>query len=124
MPVHHYQRDGWMRTDSNGGGAMNYEPNSYGGPVESAESKISPFEVSGEADSIRYPDDDHFTQAGDLYRLMTDEEKDRLIQAIVHHMKDVEKEEIKRRQIEHFYKADEEYGSRVAEGLGIDIAVK
>ncbi len=124
VPVHHYQRDGWMRTDSNGGGAMNYEPNSYGGPVESAESKISPFEVSGEADSIRYPDDDHFTQAGDLYRLMTDEEKDRLIQAIVHHMKDVEKEEIKRRQIEHFYKADEEYGSRVAEGLGIDIAVK
>ncbi|GIQ62297.1 hypothetical protein PACILC2_08650 [Paenibacillus cisolokensis] len=36
-------------------------------------------------------------------------------------MKPVEKDEIKLRQIGHFYKADPEYGRRVAEGLGLSI---
>ncbi len=33
-PVHHYYRDGQMRFDGNAEGAVNYEPNSFGGPVE------------------------------------------------------------------------------------------
>ena len=32
-PVHTYNRDGAMRFDGNGGGAANYEPNSFGGPI-------------------------------------------------------------------------------------------
>jgi catalase len=39
-PVHSpYARDGVMRGDSNYGGAVNYEPNSMGGPVEDAKGK-------------------------------------------------------------------------------------
>lgn len=116
-----YQRDGQMRLDGNSGGSVNYEPNSFDGPKEDAPSKINPFEVYGEADSVVYENDDHFTQAGDLYRLMSSDEKDRLIKAVVNHMKPVEYDEIKLRQIEHFYKADPEYGERVAEGLGLSV---
>lgn len=36
-------------------------------------------------------------------------------------MKPVKLEEIKLRQIGHFYKADPEYGTRIAEGLGLPI---
>jgi catalase len=36
-------------------------------------------------------------------------------------MKPVTKEEIKLLQIGHFYKADPEYGTRVAEGLGLSV---
>jgi catalase len=36
-------------------------------------------------------------------------------------MKPVELEEIKLRQIGHFYKADPEYGTRIAEGLGLSV---
>ncbi|WP_091661802.1 catalase [Alteribacillus iranensis] len=118
---HNYQRDGYMRVDGNGGSSVNYEPNSFDGPKESPETKLTPFEVSGQVDSVSYDRDDHYTQAGDLYRLMSDEEKDRLIEAVVNHMKPVEKEEIKLRQISHFYKADPEYGRRVAEGLGLSV---
>lgn len=50
---------------------------------------------------------------------MSEEERARLIANIVSAMKPVEKEEIKLRQIGHFYKADPEYGRRVAEGLGL-----
>ncbi|HLR81184.1 MAG TPA: catalase [Bacillota bacterium] len=119
--VHNYHRNGYMRVDDNGGSAPNYEPNSYDGPVEDPLKKINPFEVSGEADSVAYDREDHFTQAGDLYRLMSDDEKTRLIENFVNHMKPVEKEEIKLRQIGHFYKADPEFGERIAEGLGLSV---
>jgi catalase len=119
--VNTYQRDGQMRFDDNGGGSINYEPNSYGNPAETPENKINPFEVSGFAESVAYDHSDHYTQAGDLYRLMSEEERTRLANNIVEGMKPVKKDEIKLRQIEHFYKADPEYGERVANGLGLTV---
>ncbi|MEW4057710.1 catalase [Bacillus siamensis] len=119
--VKNYQRDGQMRFDDNGGRSVYYEPNSFGGPKESPEDKQAAYPVSGFADSVSYNHHDHYTQAGDLYRLMSEEERARLVANIVGAMKPVEKEEIKLRQIGHFYKADPEYGRRVAEGLGLPL---
>ncbi|MGM9955406.1 MAG: catalase KatA [Peribacillus sp.] len=116
-----YQRDGFMRADDNGKGSVYYEPNSFGGPAESNENKLAPFEVSGKAAQVAYNHHDHYTQAGDLYRLLSDEEKTRLVENVVGAMKPVELEEIKLRQIGHFYKADPEYGTRIAEGLGLAV---
>lgn len=118
---HNYQRDGQMRFNSNGGGSVYYEPNSFEGPKEAPQEKMVPYEVSGMAESVAYDRDDHYTQAGDLYRLMNEEERTRLIDTIVSAMKPVEKEDIKLRQIRHFYKAAPEYGKRVAEGLGLGV---
>ncbi|MFD0682776.1 MULTISPECIES: catalase KatA [unclassified Paenibacillus] len=119
--VNNYQRDGQMRHDNNGGGSVYYEPNSYGGPTETPETKQAAYEVSGLADSVAYDHNDHYTQAGDLYRLLSEDERARLVQTIVGAMQPVEKDEIKLRQIGHFYKADPEYGQRVAEGLGLSV---
>ncbi|TCP21650.1 catalase [Scopulibacillus darangshiensis] len=113
-----YQRDGVMRCDDNGGDSVHYEPNSLGGPKESPEHTPAPFVVSGTVESVAYDKDDHYTQPGDLYRLLSEREKSRLISNIVGAMKPVKKE-IQLRQIEHFRKADPEYGARVAEGLGV-----
>ncbi|PKG23543.1 catalase KatA [Niallia nealsonii] len=120
-PVHNNQRDGQMRFDGNGGGSVYYEPNSFGGPTESPADKATPFAVSGVADSVAYDHYDHYTQAGDLYRLLSEEERTRLVENIVGAMTPVELEEIKLRQIGHFYKADPEYGTRIAEGLGLSV---
>ncbi|MFC3885022.1 catalase KatA [Bacillus songklensis] len=119
--VHNYQRDGHMRFDNNGGGSVYYEPNSFGGPTESPENKPAAYAISGVADSVSYDHHDHYTQAGDLYRLLSEEERTRLVQNIVDSMKPVTTEEIKLRQIQHFYKADPEYGTRVAKGLGLSV---
>jgi catalase len=119
--VHNYQRDGQMRFDNNGSGSVYYEPNSYGGPTESPENKPAAYPVSGVADSVGYDHHDHYTQAGDIYRLQTEEERARLVANIVGSMSPVESDEIKLRQISHFYKADPEYGTRVAEGLGLKV---
>ncbi|WP_170848299.1 catalase [Lentibacillus halodurans] len=116
-----YQFDGQMRYD-NGGRSINYEPNRYEtAPKEDPDTKVNPFEVYGNADSVYYSEADHYTQAGDLYRLMSEDEKERLIKAVVGHMEQVDYDDIKLLQIEHFYKADPEYGERVAQGLGLSV---
>jgi len=121
VEVNNYQRDGQMRSDNNGGGSVYYEPNSFGGPTEAPAARTTAFPVSGVAESVAYDHNDHYTQAGDLYRLMTEDERARLIETVVGAMKPVERDDIKLRQIQHFYKADPEYGERVAKGLGLAI---
>lgn len=118
-----YHQDGFMRMDDNNGAGPNYEPNSFGGPVEQPEVKQPPLSISGDADRYAAAERvDNFKQPGDLFReVMDDEERERLISNIVGDMKGVSEEAIQIRQIEHFFKADPEYGRGVAEGLGIDI---
>lgn len=116
-----YQRDGAMRLDGNGGSSVYYEPNSLNGPVESSEAKPTSVEVTGTTGSVPYNDEDHYTQAGDLYRLLSSDEQDRLIANIVSSMTPVTDQGIKKRQIQHFLKADQDYGKRVAQGLNIPL---
>ncbi|WP_455662515.1 catalase KatA [Pradoshia sp.] len=121
VEVNNHQRDGQMNPTSNGGGSMYYEPNSFGGPNESKQDKQAEFEVEGYAASTAYDNDDFYTQAGDLYRLLSSEERANLVNNIVGSMKGVTHPEIVERQIQHFYKADPEYGTLVAAGLGINV---
>jgi len=121
-PMHSYQRDGSMRFDANGSGGPNYYPNSFGGPAPDAKASEPSLEVTGQAarQDYTHPNDD-FVQAGDLYRkVMTDRDRDHLISNIVDHLGGAERR-IQRRQCAIFYKADPEYGRRVAEGLKLDI---
>jgi len=118
-----YQRDGYMRLDENGGGGPNYWPNSMGGPGPDPSVAEPPIDLEGQA--ARHPQeltDDDFVQAGDLYRkVMTDTDRDHLIGNIVAHLGGAQKR-LQLRQSALFAKADPEYGHRVAEGLGLDVA--
>ena len=118
-PVHTYHRDGAMRFDGNSGNAPNYETNSFDGPQEDPSYRQPPLPLEGAADRYEQRSgSDDFIQAGDLYRLMTPDQQQRLIDNIVGSMASVPKE-IQQRQVDHFTKADPEYGRRVAEGLGL-----
>jgi catalase len=72
-PVHSYHRDGAMRVDGNHGGTLGYEPNSEGEWQEQPDYREPPLQLSGDADHWNYREDDadYFSQAGDLFRLMT-----------------------------------------------------
>ncbi len=123
--VRNYQRDGAMRFDDNAGRGPNYEPNSFGGPVENPALKEASygFELRGFAERYdkEYAGNDNYTQAGNLFRLLKPEEREHLISNLVDHMGPVPRE-IQIRQTRHFYKADPAYGEGVAAGLGIDKA--
>lgn len=112
-----------MRSDPNGGSGPNYYPNSFNGPmpeIDSAEPQV-PLDGSGARYEFIRPNDD-FVQAGDLYRkVMTPMDRDHLISNLVGHMSGAKKR-IQYRQTAIFYRADEEYGSRVAKGLGLDVS--
>jgi catalase len=117
VPVDNYHRDGAMRFDENGGGSVNYEPNSFGGPVEDRRFKEPPLRISGDADRYDHREDnDDYTQAGNLYRLMTDAERASLHVAIAGAMQGVPTE-IVERQITHFAKADPAYAEGVRRAL-------
>jgi catalase len=122
-PVHHYHRDGHLRFDGNSGASPNYEPNSFGGPVEDDSYREPPLRIDGNADRYDHREgNDDYTQAGNLFRLMTAEQRQRLIGNIVASMQTVPRE-IQERQVRHFYKADPAYGEGVARGLDLPIAV-
>jgi catalase len=122
-PETSYQRDGFMRVDANGEGGPNYWPNSFGGPEPDLEYREPQFEVTGTAGRFpfTFPNDD-FVQAGNLYRqAMNDQDRSNLVGNIVDHLGGAQKR-IQLRQTALFFKADPEYGRRVAEGLGLEMS--
>lgn len=120
-PMHSYARDGSMRFDDNGGASVNYAPNSFGGPVPDESVMEPPLPLSGDAgrhDPLDGQGVDDFSQAGDLFRIMTPAQQKSLMDAIAGAMASVP-EDIQRRQIGHFSKADPAYGGGVAKRLGL-----
>jgi catalase len=112
-----------MRFDENGGGGPNYWPNTFAGPapdVAAADPQVAVEGLTGRHE-YSHPSDD-FVQAGDLYRdVMTDEERDHLVGNIVGHLSGAQKR-IRLRQCALFYGADPDYGTRVAQGVGVNAA--
>ena len=114
-------RDGFMQ-QGQFGDRRNYEPSYFNDYVEDKNALEPPLFVQEGDVMYKYDhreyEDDYFVQAGDLYRLMTAEQKEALCQNIKESMEGVP-DEIKKRQLEHFKKADKAYGKRVAELLGL-----
>ena len=118
-PVDNYGRDGLMRFNDNGKRSKNYEPNSFGGPVQTDERLYDGLPVAGV--SGPYPWDeratDNFSQAGDMYRLIAEDAKQRLVDAIADGLSQVSKDDIIERSIAHFRAADPDYGARVEQAV-------
>ncbi len=115
-----YGRDGLMRFDGNGGGSKNYEPNSFGGPVQSNEPLYAPLPLVGATGSFAWtphPADTDFVQGGDLYRLMSEDEKTRLVENIAGSLSRVSRQEIIDRSIRNFSAADKDLGDRLEKAV-------
>ncbi len=122
-PVHTYHADGSMRLAGHSNPDAYYEPNTVGGPAQAEQYREPPLKISGDADRYNHRDgNDDYRQPGDLFRLMTADQKQQLFHNIKAAMDGVPVEIIKR-QLVHFYKADPEYGKGVAAAVGIDLDV-
>jgi catalase len=116
-PVHNYYRDGTLRFDQNGGGSVNYEPNSFNGPKQDPSTKEPPLKLTGEADRYDHrAGNDDYAQPGNLFRLMNAAQKEQLFGNIAAAMQGVP-EEIVHRQLAHFAKADPAYAEGVEKAL-------
>ncbi|MCI1857556.1 MAG: catalase [Sporolactobacillus sp.] len=116
--VHNYERDGFMAQGQDG--SVNYEPNSHGGPVEDPDARVHPDGVHGKIGNYKPYDRDYYSAAGRLYRVMSADERDRLIQTIAKNLGSATSREVKVLETKQFYRADPDYGSRVAKALDIE----
>lgn len=126
--VNNYERDGAMRIDANGEDAPNYYPNSFDSQVvDTSYSEPSSFLESNEMGWFdrNEADDDHFTQPGLLFtKAMNDYDRHNLVSNIIDSMNGItgpKRIEIINRQLCHFFRANPNLGSAVAQGLGFDI---
>jgi catalase len=129
--TNNYQRDGQMRTDGNGGENPNYFPNSFDDIQIDQAYKEPPFEVNSHyADSYDRNcegENDHFSQPGNLFKIMSAEQQQNTINNIVSHMSGIEgpkKNEIINRQMSHWYRVDGGLGAGIADGLGIEVVME
>ncbi|RAZ61474.1 catalase [Campylobacter hyointestinalis] len=111
------------------GGAMNngsykqephayYEPNSFGGPVESAKFAEPDLAIGDVAQKFNHREyyADYYTDPRALYKILPADEKDRLYSNIAESMEGV-KDEIIQRAISHFEQIDPEYAKGVKAAL-------
>ncbi|WP_414168010.1 catalase [Streptoverticillium reticulum] len=102
--------------DGRHGRAKNYEPNSFGGPVQTDRPLWQPAAVTGPTGThpaAVHAEDNDFVQAGNLYRLMSEPEKERLIANLAGFIAKVSRDEIAERAIGNFRQADPDYGKRL-----------
>jgi catalase len=104
-------------------GDYNYQPNRAPNTIaEDPAVDISPVAIVG-GTTVHAPIrvKDEYRQAGELYRSVRKQDQDDLITNLVHDLSQVTNPDITLEMVSHFYKADKEYGTRVAEGLHIDV---
>ncbi|MDH5524627.1 MAG: catalase [Desulfobulbaceae bacterium] len=118
-PVNTYHLDGSMRFDAPGGPDAYYEPNSFNGPAQDQSFREPPLKISGDADRYNHRDgNDDYRQPGDLFRLMSADQKSQLFNNLAGAMEGVPADIIQR-QLGHFHKADPAYAAGVAAALGV-----
>lgn len=126
--TNNYQRDGRMRVDGNGGQNPNYYPNSFD-EIEIDLNYIEPpLELSGKIadwyDRNCEGENDHFSQPGKLFQIMTPEQQKNTIHNITAAMSGIEgpkKDLITNRQLCHWFRVNASLGKGIAAGLGVEI---
>jgi len=125
VPVATNQRDGQMAFHVDAGGAnphVNYEPSSTGGLAEAPTSGQAhePL-IEGRLTRSSIERTNNYAQAGERFRTMPEWERDDLVSNLGTLLGDCEKH-IQEKMVWHFSQCDEDFGRRVAEGVGLDYA--
>ncbi|MGW0644332.1 catalase [Streptomyces badius] len=118
--VDNYGRDGLHATRNGSRHDKNYEPNSYAGPAQTDAALAAPLAIHGWTGTHEAPahaKDDDFFQAGELYRLMSEDEKGRLVANIAGGLSQVTRDDVIEKNLAHFHAADADYGKRVEKAV-------
>jgi catalase len=121
MPIYSYYLPQTLAAFANKGGGVNFYPNDRtgtGAPAPMPEIAEPPMPILGEAWIKAYDtqDEDNFTQAGTLYRLMSNDQKNPLTgniaNGLIHATASVQE-----RMLAQFATADADYAVRVKQAM-------
>lgn len=122
--VYNYQRDGPATVNGNQGSAVNYEPNSMGGPVEDPSKAALRYEVKGFAGRNVFENmgDVDYEQPRQLWvKVFKEESRAYLVNAMAGSMMKA-RLDIKERMIKLCSRVHPDFGERLAKALGIQPA--
>lgn len=106
-------------SQTGGDASPNYGPNSTKAALVEPSTFAEPaLRLDGEADRYSRYNQDDFTQAGNLYRIFPEDEKARLIATICGSLSQTTMD-VQQTMVEHFTKADADYGQRIKQALGL-----
>lgn len=114
-----YNQDGAMNY-GNTSSDINYQPNSDK-VVEDKNAKHSSTELSGFVQQATLKKQQNFSQAGDLYRSFSSQEKANLIRNLSGDLSAVNDKNIQHTLLSFFYKADKDYGTRLTKAAQGDL---
>jgi catalase len=132
-PMNHYQRDGAFAGSfaasgcpaggNSSGDAVNFFPNDQadsGAPVPDSQLIAPPMPVLEDAWIGHHDqaDEDYYSQAGDLFRLMSEDQKRQLVDNISGGLSQAT-ESVQIRMIKQFTQADANYGKRIESALSV-----
>ncbi|NDP47019.1 MAG: catalase [Sulfuriferula multivorans] len=122
-PMHNFQRDAMAQMEVPTG-RVNYEPNSLDpeSPRENPEAGFTTHPANQSGDKLRQRSPsfmDHYSQARQFYRSMTQPEQDHIVNAFAFELGKVETVAIRRRMLGHIDTVDGALGKQVAAALGM-----
>jgi catalase len=121
VPVNNYSQDGHMDTRETHGD-YNYQPNRAQTTIaENPAYDYSPVDGGGPSQQKPLRIKDEYRQAGELYRSVSKQDREDLITNLVHDLSQIANPDIVIAAVSNFYKADKEYGTRLAERLHINV---
>lgn len=121
-PVNSYNQDGIMTSSHDWKGSLNYEPNNDPDSFKEDPSNLySTRRICGRYQQREIRVTANFIQAGQLYRRFDEKDRANLVKNLAIDLKAIRKPTIRDRMCSHFYRADKEYGMRVAKASGCDL---
>lgn len=121
VPVTNQNQAGSMNAGHTAG-ETNYEPSVHPTASEDPHYKAASWAIpNATIQQKRISKTNDFKQAGDLYRSYSETEKEHLISNLAGDLGQVDNAEIVYEMASHFYKADKDYGTRLAKALNLDL---
>lgn len=119
VPVVNHQQDG-AASVSGRKGSVNYEPSRLAPHPASPHARGSALPLRGTTQQQGIARTLNFRQAGEFYRSLGKQDQDDLIANLSGDLKQVSNKKILHTMLSHFWKADADYGKRLAAAVGAD----
>jgi catalase len=103
-------------------GEVNFEPSGVHEIAQDPQYKYSSMSVSGVTQQLAIKKPANFLQAGEYYRALSPKGRDSLIEALSGDLNHVSNDANKYAMLSYFYKADADYGTRLAKATHADVS--
>jgi catalase len=120
VPVDNEDQDGTMNSGGRKG-EINYEPSGVHEVAEDPQAQALRTALVGTTQQQAISKTRNFVQAGEYYRSLSEQDKADLVTALGADLSHVSNDSSKYTMLSYFYKADPDYGSRLAEATKADV---